>query len=339
MDATGTSLTAETPLICTTGTSSLSDSPLLVRRIHDVPGEVWIEPHEREGLPVGPTPLGESLDLGVDPDRNVPNPSENGGGKVSRSTTLFSGVRGSNDGNIVRRLSTRHNTHAIDQGAEKHIEKLAARHAAGVVRAHTRKGSYWLHHPHVRSGGHGNGSDTDSDEKPLRQKSGRGKRRYLSHSDLDLVAPDGASTEQEVHAISKNRRRGNKKVNKSAPSWLYSFVNRTNHSHPSGDVDRHDPELQEGSSEFMHAPHAHPRLGKGILSTLLALYGNDYEQERAGELSEEGSVSGGSAPLPISGTSSRAGSEGDHEEPMLGKPVRPCINCPKNSKGKCFGQS
>ncbi|KAL4072087.1 hypothetical protein J3A83DRAFT_2969274 [Scleroderma citrinum] len=68
----------------TTGVSTpFPDSPLLVQRTHDVPGEVWIDPHEREGLPIGPTPLCEGLG-GLNPDHGTPILSRDSGGRMSR---------------------------------------------------------------------------------------------------------------------------------------------------------------------------------------------------------------------------------------------------------------
>lgn len=352
VDDPNATLTTETSPTCTTGASTpFSDSSLLVKHTHDVPGEVWIDPHEREGLPVRPTPLCQTLALGVPPDHSAPNYSGDSCGRMSRSNTLFGGFWGNSDGNIRRRLSTRHDTPVIDPGAEKEIERLAAQHAAGVVRAHTRRGFSWLHSPHPRSGrrgsqvhGKGEGGDNersdthlDEVEKPLEQGNRQGRRRRLRHSDLDVVTGaelDGMNVEQ-LHSTSKNGRYGNKKTNKSTPSWLYLLVDRTAHSH--GGFDGHDPESQQGPSESTCAPHAHPRLGTGVLSTLLALYGNDHEQERVGEHSDEGSVNGRSTPFPTSRASSAAGTDDDRGESELGVLVRP-VDRPKSNRGKCSEQ-
>ncbi|KAL4061818.1 hypothetical protein V8B97DRAFT_648494 [Scleroderma yunnanense] len=264
---------------------------------------------------------------------------------MSRSNSLFSGLRVNIEGNIGRRLSTRHNTAVIDPGAERHIERLAEQRAAGVVRAHTRRELSWLHRPPLhpsRRGGktHGKGdsegdekSDTDLGEveEPLEKPSGQSRRKHLSHSDLDLATgmeSDGMNVEQS-HSLTKHKRNvkhGNKKANKSAPSWLYSFVNRT---HPAGGLDRHDPESQEGPSGSIQAPHVHSRIGTGVLSTLLALYGNDHEHERVGEVSEEGS--GESTPIPTSRASSGVGSEDEESK----SPMRGWVDHPRADRDKC----
>lgn len=355
VDDTDATLTTETSPTCTTGASSpFSDSSPLVERTRDVPGEVWVDPDEREGLPVRSLPLYRSLALGVsNPDHSAPNHSGGADGRMSRSNTLFGGFRGNSDGNVGRRLSTRHDTPVIDPGAEKEIERLAAQHAAGVVRAHTRRGFSWLNSPPLRSGrrgsqenGKGEGrdnerSDTDLDEveKPPTQGSRQGRRKRLRHSDLDLVTGaelDGMNVEQ-LHSTSEIGRYGNKKTNKSTSSWLYSLVNRTAHSH--GGFDGHDPESQQGPSESTCVPNAHPLPGGGILSTLLALYGNDHEPERVDEHSDEGSVNGRSTPLPSSRASSAAGTDDDRGEPELGELVRPWVDRPKSNRGKCSEQT
>ncbi|KIO00344.1 hypothetical protein M404DRAFT_153149, partial [Pisolithus tinctorius Marx 270] len=45
-------LNVETPSTDTGANTPESDAPLLVQSTHKVPGEVWIDPNEREGLPV-----------------------------------------------------------------------------------------------------------------------------------------------------------------------------------------------------------------------------------------------------------------------------------------------
>ena len=236
-----------------------STTTLVGQRTYDVPGEAWIDPLEREGLPVH-TP--------------IPNA---GGHEV---------------GNILRRRSTwrRGESDADTTYGEKHIARLAEHQAAGVVRAHTRRGWGWLHR-------------SRNDKKSTRLKEGeKGKatkhtrhRRHHTRSD----------TENDTDFTDGGLRRPGR-VRKGVPgSWFSPGVHFPRTPAPHG----RRPE------EHHHRHHDGPKLGNGVLSTLLALYGHDHEHD------DEGSMSGASSP----GGRSRSSSDAGSEEGILPRPHQPWL--------------
>ena len=257
----------------------LSASTLVAQRTHDVPGEVWIDPLEREGLPVH-APIPNARDRGE--ARNT----------LRRRSTW---ARGSRDGDATF--------------GEKHVERLAEHQAAGVVRAHTRRGWGWLHRSRngkktTKSKGTHEG-DRGKADQGHRRTDDKGKatkrthhRRHHTHSDREN---DTDFTDGELHRPGR--------VRKGVPGgWLepvmhlpHMHTHRGRHHYPEG----HHRGHPDG-----------PKLGHGVLSTLLALYGHDHEHD------DEGSASGASSPGGRSRTSSETGSE----EGILPKPERPWLS-------------
>ena len=284
--ATGSSTQRSSPTIEDTNVSA---STLAARRTHDVPGEVWIDPLEREGLPVHA------------PIHNAGNRGDAGGTLRRRSTWS----RGSRDGGAIL--------------GEKHVERLAEHQAAGVVRAHTRRGWGWLHRSHKgkkttrpKVTHEGESGNVDQGHRGTNEKGKATKRTHHHHTqdtenDTDFI--DG-----EPHPAGQGR------VRKGVPSgWLTPVVHlprmHTHRSHPDG-----------------------PKLGNGVLSTLLALYGHDHEHD------DEGSASGASTP----GGRSRSSSDAGSEEDILPKPKPPWLSdqddnhdqsTPKGQKDKRPGKS
>ncbi|KAH0835484.1 hypothetical protein J3R83DRAFT_9150 [Lanmaoa asiatica] len=251
----------------------LSAATLVAQRTHDVPGEVWIDPLEREGLPM-----------------HAPIPSARDRLEASNALRRRSTwARGSRDG--------------VACFGEKHIERMAEHQAAGVVRAHTRRGWSWLHRsPNskkaVQSKGMHNGEERKvdqghrgADEKGKATKHTRRRRRH-THSDIenDTNFADGEFP-----------RPG--RMRKEVPGgWLAPVM--------------HPPHGRQKHPEDRHGDHPQgPKLGNGVLSALLALYGHDHEHD------DEGSGSGASTP----GGRSRTSSDAESEEGILPKPHRPWL--------------
>ncbi|KAH7886562.1 hypothetical protein F5I97DRAFT_1926861 [Phlebopus sp. FC_14] len=253
-----------------TGTP-FSSSPLLAQRTHDVPGEVWIDPLEREGLPV---------------ESRIPD-FDNTGEGGSRLNARRNSRRGSRD----------------TGAGERHVERLAAHQAAGVVRAHTRRGWGWLHRK--ARGKKSQGPDKENEDHD--EKTGKGKhtthrhRRHHHHATSDTDNDDTDFTDIEIDGA-RVRQHG---ARKGVPaSWFIPMVRQSHLLHHAD----HDPE------RHAHGTPSGPRLGTGVLSTLLALYGHDHYHE------EDGSISGASTP----GRRSHASSDGESEhERGLEEPVRP----------------
>lgn len=252
----------------------ISASTLVAQRTHDVPGEVWIDPLEREGLPVhAPIP-------------NARNRGESGGSLRRRSTW----ARGTRDGDVNL--------------GEKHVERLAEHQAAGVVRAHTRRGWGWFHRsPNSKKATKSRGTQEGERGKVDQghrgtDKKGKAKththnRRRHNHSDTEN---DTDFTDREFHPPGR--------VRKGVPgSWLAPVM----HTHRG---------RQQHPEDHHRGHHDSPKLGNGVLSTLLALYGHAHEHD------DEGSASGASTPGGRSRTSSDAGSEED----ILPKPDRPWLS-------------
>ncbi|KAF8553122.1 DUF1212-domain-containing protein [Imleria badia] len=248
----------------------LSSSTLVAQRTHDVPGEVWIDPLEREGLPV-----------------HAPIPNA-----LRRRSTW---ARGSRDEGAI--------------SGERHIERLAEYQAAGVVRAHTRRGWGWLHRSpngkkaskskgvHEGEKGKEDQSRRETDEKGKATKHNHHRRRH-THSDTEN---DTDFTDGEPHRPGR--------VRKGVPgSWL-SPVMHLPHVHI------HHGQQHHAEDHLRGHPHG-PKFGNGVLSTLLALYGHDHEHD------DEGSASGASTP----GGGSRASSDAGSEEGILPKPDRPWLS-------------
>lgn len=257
----------------------ISASTLVAQRTHDVPGEVWIDPLEREGLPVhAPIP-------------NTRNRGESGSSLRRRSTW----ARGTRDGDV-------------DFG-EKHVERLAKHQAAGVVRAHTRRGWGWLHRsPNGKKATKSRGTGTQEGERGKVDQGHRGtdekgkakknthRRRYIpSDTENDTDFADG-----EFHRPGRTR--------KGVPGgWLTPVMHLPR-------VHAHRSQQQHPEDNRRSHPDS-PKFGNGVLSTLLALYGHAHEHD------DEGSASGASTPGGRSRTSSDAGSE----EGILPKPDRPWL--------------
>lgn len=308
-----------------TGTNtSVTDSPLLVQSTHIVPGEAWIDPQERDGLPVDSTPLGLTLGVGEDANRDSSR------GTIRRSTLLGS-FRRSNDADLGRRSSTRNGAAAVDPAMERHIERLAVHRAAGVVRAHTRRRANWIYRPHprkhgIREQGKDTGVSADAESEKTAEEMVQSKESGLDHSDPRTSAEPDWTDVGQSHPESKTPQNavGNRNVRrKNLPAWFHSFVSRNSHSGTSTHLDRVDPEANAASS--MHALHPHPRLGNGVLSALLTLYGGDHDHDQE---HDDGSASGGSTPGRRSRSSSVAESEG--EESKLEEPKRPWIDRPES---------
>lgn len=235
-----------------------SASTLVAQRTHDIPGEAWIDPLEREGLPI-----------------HAPIPNAGNRGEA---------------GDVLRRRSTwrRRDGGADSTFGEKHTTRLAEHQAAGVVRAHTRRGWGWLH----RSPKGKNATKSEGTHEGEKGKATR-HRRHHTHSD----------TENDPNVMDRELHRP-ERVRKGVPgSWLTPVMHLPHiHTHH--------------QSQDHHRGHHHgPNLGNGVLSALLALYGHDHEHE------DEGSISGASTPGGRSRTSSDAGSEED----ILPKPHRPWV--------------
>ena len=273
---TGSSSSQSSPAIDDIDTR-LSSSTLVAQRTHDVPGEVWIDPLEREGLPV--------------------------------HAPIFNAGNRGGAGNALRRRSTWARG-SRDDGAtsgERHIERLAEHQAAGVVRAHTRRGWGWLHQSPrkkaTRSKGAHEGEkgkvDQDrmeTDEKGKATKHTHHRRRH-THSETEN---DTDFTHGGLHRPERTR--------KGVPGGWFSPVMHLPHMHARGQ--QHNPE------DHHHGHHHAPKLGNGVLSALLALYGHDHEHD------DEGSASGTSTPGGQSHASSDAGSEAG----ILPKPDRPWLS-------------
>ncbi|KAI6144460.1 hypothetical protein BKA82DRAFT_4178224 [Pisolithus tinctorius] len=325
-------LNVETPSTDTGANTPESDAPLLVQSTHKVPGEVWIDPNEREGLPVGPTPLG--LTLGIDVGGTDSNRDSSTG--MTRRSALLGSLRRSNDADLGRRFSTRNSAAVVNPAMERHAERLAVHRAAGVVRAHTRRRENWVHRPqpgkHIvceRGEDDGVGTDADRTEKDAEKRMQNGGSR-LDHPDLKDDAEAEWTDVDQSHPEPKtlcHADRDRNRMRRKIPSWFRSFANRCSHSGTSTHFDRIDPEANTASS--MHALHPHPRLGNGVLSALLTLYGHDHDHdhEREGEHDDEGSTSGGSTPGRRSRSSSVAGSE--DEVSKLEEPERPWLDRPE----------
>ena len=256
----------------------LSSSTLVAQRTHDVPGEVWIDPLEREGLPFHA-------------------PVTSAGNREETSTPL-------------RRRSTR-GRGSRDDGAivgGKHIERLAEHQAAGVVRAHTRRGWGWLYRSHNdKRTSKSRNTQVDlrhegTDEKGKATKHTPSRRH--THSDMEN---DTDFTDAEFHRPGR--------VRKGVPgSWLAPVMHLP-HMHT-----QHHPDHNH------RGPSHGPKLGNGVLSALLALYGHDHEHD------DESSASGAST--PPSRTSSDAGSE----DGILPKPDRPWLSNQDDDHGHSEGR-
>ena len=230
-----------------------SASTLVAHRTRDVPGEAWIDPLEREGLPVhAPIPNAG--------DREV--------------------------GNILRRRSTwRRGTREIDATfGDKHIAQLAEHQAAGVVRAHTRRGWGWFQRPPNGKNDAGQ-KGTHEGEKGKASKGGRHRHHHTRSEEVDTDLTDG-----DFHRPGR--------VRKGVPSsWLTPVHGQ-----------------QRRPEDYNRGNHHSLKLGNGVLSTLLALYGHEHEHDD--EESTSGSTSGGR---------SRSSSDAGSEEGILPKPHRPWL--------------
>ncbi|KAI6135884.1 hypothetical protein EDD17DRAFT_1680914 [Pisolithus thermaeus] len=316
-------VTVESPSTETGTNTSIADSPLLVQSTHSVPGEAWIDPQEREGLPVDATPLG--LTLGVDGGGAGLNRVSSRG--MTRRSTLLGSLRRSNDTDTGRRFSTRTSATIVDPAMERHIERLAVHRAAGVVRAHTRRRANWIHRPHLGMHGSREQEDTgvsvDAESEKAVEESVQNRENCLDHSDLQNGAEADWTDVDHSHSEFKASRHADRNRNmmrKKIPAWFHSFVNRRSHTGASTHFDSVDPEASTESS--MHALHPHPRLGNGVLSALLTLYGREHDRDR--EHDDEGSASGGSTPGRRSRSSSIA--ESEDEVSKLEEPERPWID-------------
>ncbi|KIK99531.1 hypothetical protein PAXRUDRAFT_822693 [Paxillus rubicundulus Ve08.2h10] len=262
-------------------------SPVLAQRTHNVPGEVWIDPLEREGLPVEAT---------------IPSVRTEGTGGSGFGPRRRSTWKQANDDSVVG-------------AGERHTEQLAEHQAAGVVRAHTRRGWGWLHRSPKGKGkskfkgthrGEREGGDEDEGTN-LQEKEGKGKGketkhgRHVNHRPLSDTENDTDFTNSGFHGLGPRPGRARKGV---PFSW---FMHHDSQRTP--DAHQDDPEGH---------PHVtgHSPVGHGVLSTLLALYGHDHDHD------DEGSVSGASTPGRQSGTSS----DDESEEVTLHKPHRPWLH-------------
>lgn len=88
------------------------------------------------------------------------------------------------------------------------------------------------------------------------------KRRLEATEEDTEQSRSSAPTQQPVN---KTRKK----------SWFHSLIDRTVRT---SDSDGHDPESHTNISSGGHS-HGHHRLGTGVLSALLTLYGNDNDQE------------------------------------------------------------
>jgi hypothetical protein len=226
----------------------LSASTLVAQRTHDVPGEVWIDPLEREGLPV-----------------HAPIPNARDGGEA---------------GNTLRRRSTwaRGSRDGDANFGEKHIERLAEHQAVGVVRAHTRRGLGWLHRsrkgkkatkskgPHEGDRGKVDQGHKGTDEKGNATKHTH-HRCHHTHSDTEN---DTDFTDGELHRPGR--------VRKGVPGGWLAPVMHLPHMHAHRGRHHHPEDHHRGHPDG-------PKFGNGVLSTLLALYGPDHEHDDEGSAS------------------------------------------------------
>lgn len=123
-----------------------SASTLVAQRTRDVPGEAWIDPLEREGLPV-----------------RAPIPNDTGDVLRRRSTWR----RGGRDADAIH--------------GEKHIARLAEHDAAGVVRTHTRRGWGRLH----RLPDNKNATKSEGAHEGEKGKATEHTRHYRRHTHSD----------------------------------------------------------------------------------------------------------------------------------------------------------
>lgn len=262
----GSSTQQSSPTIDDVGADP-SSSTLVAQHTHDVPGEVWIDPLEREGLPL-----------------HVPIPDAGGRREV---------------GNALRRRSTWARRSDSDaRFGEKHIERMAEHQAAGVVRAHTRRGWSWLHRsPNGKKAAKSKGTREGEKARGTSEK-GKGaehahRRRRHTRSDAEN---DTDFADGEFHRPGRMRK-------KVPGGWLAPVVRLPHMSHRGG---------QHSEVHHRGQPHG-PKLGNGMLSTLLALYGHDHEHD------DGASTSGASTPR------SRTSSDAESEDNILSKPHRPWL--------------
>ncbi|KAI6103817.1 hypothetical protein EDD16DRAFT_1640690 [Pisolithus croceorrhizus] len=206
--------------------------------------------------------------------------------------------------NTGRRFSMRTSATIVDPAMERHIERLAVHRAAGVVRAHTRRRAHWIHRPHFGM----QGSREQEEDTGAVEESVQNSENCLDHSDLQ----NGAEADWTDFKASRHTDRNRNTMRKKVPAWFRSFSTSTH-------FDTVDP---EASTESMHALHRYPRLGNGVLSALLTLYGREHDHDR--EHDDEGSASGGSTPGRRSRSNSIA--ESEDEVSKLEEPERPWID-------------
>ncbi|KAJ8591273.1 hypothetical protein M405DRAFT_840658 [Rhizopogon salebrosus TDB-379] len=171
------------------------------------------------------------------------------------------------------------------------VEHLAVREAAGVVRAHTKR---W------------------------------GMLRRRRHRSKSRVAPDQETEKTHTHRLKSSRsgRDADTEYESEASEFDHPYLTRRQtdykdkpkkswwqfHTPPSVAHPPHDTEPYDVESHPLH--NSQPKLGTGVLSALLALYGQDHEQGESGTWSaraseDEGDLSGPDQPWIESGGRSK----------------------------------
>ncbi|OJA16337.1 hypothetical protein AZE42_06584 [Rhizopogon vesiculosus] len=160
-------------------------------------------------------------------------------------------------------LSSRQVSGDSEMPADGHagrVERLAAREAAGVVRAHTKRWGM------LRRRGHRSKSRTTADH----DKEKTHKHRFRSFRAGRDTDTENESEESEFERPYPTQTRHKERPKKSW--WQFHTPPSVAHHHQHSahyDLESHPP-----------SHSSQPKLGTGVLSALLALYGQDHDHER-----------------------------------------------------------
>ncbi|KAH7919249.1 DUF1212-domain-containing protein [Leucogyrophana mollusca] len=288
-------ITSPTPTTATTSPTSSSPFLPVPAATHNVPGENYIDPNERAGLP-------RSVGGG--------NPFEDGGegAGLGRLGTVLrrNGTKGRGQGQGGGKDAERER--------EKHSEAYAAHEAGRVVRSHTVRRWGWLYRPKSQ--------DPSARDKDREREKRREKRRARQASGSEWETADEKEKREDGPSSKLNTTHAPAKP-KTKHSW-HAWHRPYSHSHSP-----HTPSTYTNSPDSDYDPEAAPSSAPppptGVLSALLALYGHEHH--------EEGSISGASTPARLS-LSGDGGGVGDDSGDELGAPERPWIARERGGRDK-----
>lgn len=181
-------------------------------------------------------------------------------------------------------LSSRQASGDSEFPAEGHVEHLAVREAAGVVRAHTKRWGIL----------------------------GR-RHRSKSQSRVPVVEPNSEKEKDADGEVEAEKRHPTPQPPPPKKSWWHfhtppSVAPTPHHPPPyARSPVRYDPESQSPAHD------SQPKLGSGVLSALLALYGHEHDEHDPAHSEDESDLSNPDRPW-LSHTASHSKSKSKHKK-------------------------